>query len=422
VVVDRVANADSAAGAAGAARSAELATVPANPRGKDVSGNSSAATPFASDEIASAHVAQAERLVQAQVRLEGSACAVPQIGPMGNRRVTALTSRTTSVAPPRGPTYSPKNFLLGTNLPWQNYGDDFGGLPSAPHKGVSEPEQSAKLDKTLHDLSAQGVTTIRWFLLADGRAITYDKHGTPTGIDLRVYTDIDAALGIAHKNGIKVIFSILDFHYLRAHPIAGKLPKHTPSAVLRSPAKMQALIDNVYTPILQRYAHNSNIAAWEVMNEPEWMTLGELGTNPWSAVSKRHMRAFLRAAVGAIHRYSNQQATVGSASVLTLGLVKGLGLDFYQPHWYDHFQFLGPLETPVAELHLDRPVVLGEFPTRRSFKSTKTVLNIAQRAGYGGAMPWSVNATDSYSAYAKAAPAMTEWAKNHQADLYRPKP
>jgi hypothetical protein len=86
---------------------------------------------------------------------------------------------------------------------------------------------------------------------------------------------------------------------------------------------------------------------------------------------------------------------VGSASTRWLALVQGLGLDFYQPHWYDRFEAVAPLATPVADLACDRPVVLGEFPTRGSRSDPEVVLTTARRAGYAGALYWSVMADDS---------------------------
>ena len=63
----------------------------------------------------------------------------------------------------------PPAFFVGANLPWIHYGGDFGANAWAP-AGLSqhpEPERIASLFDTLR---AHGVTTIRWFLLCDGRA------------------------------------------------------------------------------------------------------------------------------------------------------------------------------------------------------------------------------------------------------------
>ena len=66
-------------------------------------------------------------------------------------------------------------------------------------------------------------------------------------------------------------------------------------------------------------------------------------------------------------------------------------------HWYDRFGWAA-LERPVGELDLnDRPVILGEFSGRSP--SVVDVLDTAKRAGYAGALVWSVLAEDTQSAY-----------------------
>jgi hypothetical protein len=83
--------------------------------------------------------------------------------------------------------------------------------------------------------------------------------------------------------------------------------------------------------------------------------------------------------------------------------VKDARLDVYQVHWYDALQRRAPLETPVASLGVDRPVLLGEFPTRGSRRSPSDIVAAAKRAGYSGALAWSMLAEDPASDFASAA-------------------
>jgi len=103
------------------------------------------------------------------------------------------------------------------------------------------------------------------------------------------------------------------------------------------------------------------------------------------------------------------RVTVGSASTRYLPAVQGLGLDFYQPHWYDKFERRNPLATPVVTLGCDAPVLLGEFPTRGSQKTPATLIATARAAGYAGAMFWSVMADDSATDFASAQAGLDEW-------------
>jgi hypothetical protein len=98
--------------------------------------------------------------------------------------------------------------------------------------------------------------------------------------------------------------------------------------------------------------------------------------------------------------------TVGSASVRWLPALKGLDLDFYQPHWYDRFERRSPLATPVGSLGCDRPVILGEFPTRGSHRTPAQLIETAQAAGYDGALFWSVLAEDGATDFASAQTAL----------------
>jgi hypothetical protein len=78
------------------------------------------------------------------------------------------------------------------------------------------------------------------------------------------------------------------------------------------------------------------------------------------------MQAFVSNAVEYIHTYSLQYATVGSASREWLVHWKDNGLDFYQYHYYDKMEGQYPLHSPYGNLDLDKPCIVGEFPTDNS--------------------------------------------------------
>lgn len=294
--------------------------------------------------------------------------------------------------------FSPGKFWLGANLPWINYGGDFGANAWQKDGGLATPEKQQKLDATLAKLAAAGVTNVRWFMLTDGRAgIRFGQDGTPLGPDAHLFADIDAALASARKHGIKITFSLLDFHWGHPAQHKGGVQIGGRAEVIADPAKRKALIDKVFTPLFQRYGKDPAIETWEIMNEPEWITRG-IGTwVPWKGVWPWDMRDFLREATAAAHRHADQPVTVGSASARTLGLVKGIGLDYYQAHWYDWFDKGSRLNRPVAEWKLDKPLVLGEFPSKGSKRQPGDILETAKQAGYAGAFAWSVGATDTAS-------------------------
>jgi hypothetical protein len=288
----------------------------------------------------------------------------------------------------------PPAFFVGANLPWIRYGGDFGANAWAP-AGISrhpEPERIASLFDTLR---AHGVTTIRWFLLCDGRAgVRFGDDGLPDGLDDVVFRDVDTALAWAERADLGVLPVLLDFHWCLPARMVNGVQLGGRRLVLARPSGRRRLIESVLRPLFERYAADPRVHGWDLINEPEWVTLG-LGT--WHArgsILPTAMRAYIREATSCAHELVVQPVTVGSASTRWLRFVKGLGLDFYQPHWYDNFEARAPLSTPVEAMGCDRPVVLGEFPTRGSARAPAALIEMARAAGYRGALFWSVLAED----------------------------
>ncbi len=56
-----------------------------------------------------------------------------------------------------------------------------------------------------------------------------------------------------------------------------------------------------------------------------------------------------------------------------------------------------PLDQAVADRDLDRPLFLGEFPTKNSTRAPEAIVAAAEKSGYCGALAWSVLGTDRSS-------------------------
>jgi hypothetical protein len=203
---------------------------------------------------------------------------------------------------------------------------------------------------------------------------------------------------------------LLDFLWCRRARVVDGVQLGGRRRVLASEVGRGALVDRVIGPLLARFGREPGIFAWDVINEPEWVTFGLGAWDPWASVRRSAMRAFIGQVAARVHQVADQPVTVGSACARWLHLVAGLGLDFYQPHWYDRFEPDLPLATPVAELGVDRPVVLGEFPTRGSAHPPDVLLQTARAAGYQGALFWSVTAEDGATDLAGARLAVERWA------------
>lgn len=280
-------------------------------------------------------------------------------------------------------------FLVGANLPWVHYGTDFGANAWRPEGGVAQPEERAKVDAAFAQLAAAGARYVRWFLFCDGRAgIQFSPGGRPLGLDGFLFNDVDAAIEIASRHGIRIMFVLFDFLWCDPVSTTRGVQMGGRGYVLADSGHRHALLDLVLRPLLERYADEPQILAWDVINEPEW-----IGT-----IDPSELRAFLSEGVGLIHAITCHPVTVGSAGVRWRDRYTGLGLDFYQVHWYDNLKHQPSLDTPVSQLNFDRPVLLGEFPTKGSRRTHDDIVEAARAAGYSGAFYWSVLSNDECSA------------------------
>jgi hypothetical protein len=291
-------------------------------------------------------------------------------------------------------------FSVGANLPWIAYGGDFGANAWRPAGGVQTRLED--LSRAFDRLAMAGIRRIRWFMLCDGRAgIQFAPDGAPLGLDDRFFTDTDAALAAASSRDMEIMFVLFDFLWCApARSVAG-VQLGGRDDVLRDGAKRAALLDRVLRAIFERYGDHPQIFAWDIINEPEWVTCG-LGARRRQCVSLATMKEFVRDAAALVHRHTGQAVTVGSASALWLEAWRDLGLDFYQAHWYEHLERRAPLARPVRDLKLDRPVMLGEFPSRLASRELQWILETARAAGYSGAFVWSVLANDAATDFATA--------------------
>jgi hypothetical protein len=289
----------------------------------------------------------------------------------------------------------PDRFFVGANLPWVGYGTDVGSSLWFPDGGLSrQPAALERLDRTLESLAPDGLSVVRVFLLCDVRSgVQFDGDGFPIGLDHAVFPDLDELLAAARRHRVGLMPVLLDFHLCDTPRIVNGVQLGGRSRLVTDPEAGAAFIDRVLRPIVERFATDESVLAWDVMNEPEWCRV------PFEALQR-----FLAEAVQCVQRSARQPVTIGSAGTWRLDLVAPLGLDFYQIHWYDRFGWQA-LARPVADLALsDRPVILGEFAGRGA--RVADVLDAARQAGYAGALVWSVLADDEQSAYPDS---LAEW-------------
>jgi hypothetical protein len=276
-------------------------------------------------------------------------------------------------------------FVFGANLPWFDYGLDFGANAWRPAGGIGRREERERVSRSLAMLAESGVQAVRWFLFCDGRAgIRVDHRGQPGGIDDCVPRDLDAALELAARERLAVMFVLLDFHWCLPARVVDGVQLGGRADVLRDRDARATLLEHVVQPVVERYASESSIFAWDIFNEPEW-------------VDSDGLKRFLREAIATIRSCSTRPVTIGSAGARWRQRYHDLDLDYYQVHWYDALEKQPPLDTPVDALGFDRPVLLGEFPTRGSHRSSEEIIEAARAAGYAGAFYWSALSNDECS-------------------------
>jgi hypothetical protein len=289
-------------------------------------------------------------------------------------------------------------FIVGANLPWVGYGTDVGASAWYPDGGLSaQPASLDRLERTLALLERDGIQVVRTFLLCDARSgVRFDGDGRPAGLDEAVFPDLDVLIAAARRHQIQLMPVLLDFHLCNRPRLVNGVQTGGRTGLLTDPDARSAFLDLVLRPILERYRDDEAVIAWDVMNEPEWCLR--------KGVTFDALQEFLRQSVACVKASARHPVTIGCAAASGLDLVRPLGLDFYQVHWYEKFGWAA-LERPVGDFDLGgRPVVLGEFPGR--LRPAVDVLDTAKRAGYAGALVWSMLAEDTQSAY----PAdLTEW-------------
>jgi hypothetical protein len=307
-------------------------------------------------------------------------------------------------------------FWAGVNYPYKT-SQDF-GTNAWGYSGTAQPTTHAEIETDFANLAASGVRVVKWRVFNDGRSSPqFNQDGYAVGLGSHFYSDLDAALEIAREHGIYLVLTLFNsgFWTTDCTQQGVHLGGHADS--LTDPAKRQALLDNAIIPMLRHIGSNPQVLGYEIIAEPEW-GIDELNNQQdnRTKVSLGDVRALVGETAAAIHYYTNGLATVESNRASNMTYWRGLGLDYYSFSWYDWLEPWEPLNRPAASFHLDRPIVLGEFPSYgSSYYSLSQVYNIALQQGYAGAFAWSYGNTDQYSHWDRVANAFLSWMRGHWA-------
>jgi hypothetical protein len=289
----------------------------------------------------------------------------------------------------------------GANLPWLDYGMDFGASAWRPEGGLAaDPARVERLRRALGSLADSGARLVRLWLLGDGRSgLRLDADGRPLGLDDRVEPDLDAALEAIAAAGLRVLPVLLDFLWFAPARVESGVQMFGRTRLALEPDCRKRLFEHVFSPLAVRLGEAPEVEAIDLVNEPEWATLGAGTLDPRRAIRRRDMRDF----VGELARLVRDRAPdkplcVGLASARWRSLLDGVPLDFEQFHWYESLDDLAALARPVAPASPGRRApLLGEFPTAGASVAPARLFELAAAAGYSGALAWSALASDQAS-------------------------
>jgi hypothetical protein len=326
--------------------------------------------------------------------------------------------------------------LVGVNYPWLDYGWDFGLGPPSWRGSLTTPRWYGEIDRHLRHFHGLGVGVVRWFVLADG--LTYGTGPDapkPDATREGEWRFEPPALGseliehfaeLLHRfaifnasvtQPIRLMPVLIDFHFcergalrvLKPDPADPLKTIQDPDWVKQGRAdaivetdKRRRFLDNALEPLLLASQDQADVIyAWELINEPEWIT------NGWHPDRKRNhpidepaMRGFLDEGKQRI-RQAGFKPTIGFALVETLRK-SGITADVNQFHHYPG----GAHTLPRHGFDPQFPAIIGEFATAATdiwpellIKGQRVLerLNVCARQGYPLAMPWSFLTHDRHT-------------------------
>ena len=317
----------------------------------------------------------------------------------------------------RLPVAGQPEFLAGVNYPWKT-GQDF-GTGAWGHSGVSDPTTYREINADFANMAAEGVRVVKWRIFSDARyGILFDASGNVTGVDDFFLKDVDAALEIAQRHDMYLVFTLFSSGLWTADCQSAGVQLGGHADWLTDGSKRQSLVENAVVPLLDRAATTDRVLAYEIIAEPEW-GIQELNQEQdvRIKVPLASVRDFAAQLTQTIRQHSRSLATVESNRFSNMTNWQHLGLDYYSFSWYDWLEPYEPLATPAASASLDRPVVVGEYPAGGSaYYSVPQVLDLASSLGYAGAFGWSYWSGDNISHWHDVAPTFSRWVAQHWAD------
>ncbi|MEP7340969.1 MAG: hypothetical protein ABI977_24770 [Acidobacteriota bacterium] len=328
-----------------------------------------------------------------------------------------------------------KQLMVGINYPWIDYGWDFGDPPAAWVNTQNLPAwREQKRNRIITDFTRfadHGLFAVRWFILPDGT-----NYGTgneaprqnnshwafaplPQQHEFHKHLaeDFEFVLQTCAKLRLQLVPSLIDFHWCHHGTVADAelgIVKGGRADIVTDATKRDAFFDAVLEPLLEiSLRYPQAIYAWELMNEPEWVTatkpLKKYRPNQNKTVPQDRMLDFLRSGIGRIN--GKRLADGSPAFRSTIGFAHhdtlfdwdsaSLGATLHQFHFYA--QKNGKL--PKNVFSDEYSCFIGEFATavqkdwtelkkKQLGQTIPNRLKWIEEKGYPAAFLWSAQAMD----------------------------
>ena len=326
---------------------------------------------------------------------------------------------------------------VGVNYPWFSYGWDFGPAPAGWRCG-SDPGWVPHIGQHLQQFAATGISVVRWFILGDG--LTYGTGADAPKLDRVAARDGPGwrfgppALGSEFQEHFEALLQSFAAQGAGPHPVLllpvladykfcepGVWPAGRKDSVRRpgvpdegwvKGGRVEAItvnrrrfIEQVLGPLLRlSCGYRDAIYAWDVFNEPEWVTNGwhpdRRNDHP---VDASEMRAFLEDCMSAIGE-AGFKSTIGFSMIETIRQA-GVYADINQFHHYAN----GSRSLERNPFDPRHPGIIGEFATsaaedtwpelRQRSQRVLERLKLAKSQGYALALAWSFRAADRHTSW-----------------------
>lgn len=268
---------------------------------------------------------------------------------------------------------------FGINLPWVNYGADFGADPKYP--GYGPTYNSGQMQSYLDNMKSKHMNIVRVWLFEDQSGLSFNGNSC-IGVSQQALNNIADFVNRANGDGIAVYVMLFN--------------NTIPPAYITSDGGV-SLVNNVVTPLARTL--NGKRVLYDIMNECDYAA---------PAIGWTTLRNFLGKAATAIHTVTSYDWVTASddhsddfnsSFYNTLG---SLGFNFYDYHQYSDVNTA--LRVTPAAVH-NAPLYLGEYgPTdgwnHHNDTDNQNLINHfaaeASSKGYSGMLAWSYTGDSNY--------------------------